>query len=249
METYPKYYRGKDYYATYLIGIPLTAPEFKEAYYDPNNKLNLDIDITDDSVEYIAQIESYVVQANNTFKCVEIGFGVIFLYLKDLFVRNEVTNFKLIDINNNPSLFRNIMANYMPSRYYHSIFTDGKWHLNVLGSSVPDKCTYWIYANSNTSTNNYAGWATGWNLSKAQNMQSNIQQGILKVAIPNAEVKSWAINTIFNNASETMPDISETFVSTSAVATRTFYLKTTCTKDTTQSGNVVNYESMLRKAC
>lgn len=82
---------------------------------------------------------------------------------------------------------------------------------------------------------------TGFNQSQFQNALNSSTNELSNTNTFKNNLKNSIINNISN-----MIDITEVFMSTSASIDRTFYLKTTFSKDPNDS-NVVNYETMILK--
>ena len=238
MTTFPTYQvNGSTWYKMNRLGVPATTPTKINTYYN-GNWVDIDLNITKDNTEYIGQIYTCVTTGTKFAEITIMGF---YLYLKNQFKRQTDENsYYVVSYSD---LGKNLLNNYTPSNRYHVYAgtSINVWYTNITpyDSRFIEERYPWIYAVS--SLGNY-GWASGWNLSLYQNMKSSIETGILSVVVPNNSFAAWAVDKVVSNISD-MVDVTTTFISTSQINSRTFYLKTSFSKDTTQSGNVVNYES------
>ena len=75
-------------------------------------------------------------------------------------------------------------------------------------------------------------------------LDSILDKATKEYLVTDSRFKEETKNIIINNIGTDLSDYTDTFVSSSESSPRTFYLKTTFTKDSTNS-NVVNYETMI----
>ena len=229
------------YYRTFLYGVQTSEQGKVSKYYTGGNLDIAGTFVGDGDVEFKFQVESEIRMSYN------YGIDETLITRNLIHIAVEGTA-DLTSTKNwttpSSAMYKEIMFKYMPSGLYIGNFGNG-WvnpvtysnHTNYNSGNID----FNLYIHAWTGNNNTINtWASGWSLNTLKSIKNNVQNGLLKVVVPDSAFKTWTQNQILNNISDTMPEISEVFTSTSETASRTFYICTTFSKDSTNS-NVVNY--------